>query len=195
MTVLRPREQTRETDCGSSRRQLSFTHDNNARLSENFCNFALNTTTMAISQLSSCQEGQFVAGSSPPTPEVAAASGTRLPRQPEFKGTTTIRYDTQLGAYGGYLQGSSLYQTGATQDLNTYNDALLGDTKGFVSFDFLAGVTKDNWKGEFFIQNALDKRGQLTKNTFCSIAFCSGSSRTFPIKPQFFGFRFSQHFD
>ena len=149
---------------------------------------------MSIAQLSACQVGQFVAGSSPPTPEVAATSGTRLPRQTQFKGNSTIRYDTTLGAYAAYVQGSANYQTGATQDLNTYNDALLGDTKGFTSFDFLTGVRKDNWKMEFFIQNAFDERGILTKNTFCSITFCSGSSRSFPIKPQFFGLRFAQDF-
>jgi iron complex outermembrane receptor protein len=57
-----------------------------------------------------------------------------------------------------------------------------------------AGVRKDNWTVDLFIQNAFDKRGVLTKNTFCSITFCSGSSRSFPIKPQFFGARFGQTF-
>ncbi len=45
-----------------------------------------------------------------------------------------------------------------------------------------------------FLQNAFDKRGELTKNTFCSIDFCSGSSRTFTIKPQFFGIRWGQRY-
>jgi len=167
---------------------------NNAQLDGNFCNFALNTTSMAITQLSSCTEGETVPGSYPPTPEVAAADGTRLPRQPKFKGTTSVRYDTYLGDYGAYIQGAALYQTGATQDLNVYDDELLGDTPGFVSFDFSAGIKKDNWTIDLFIQNAFDKRGQLTKNTFCSITFCSGSSRTFAIKPQFFGIKFGQKF-
>ncbi len=135
-----------------------------------------------------------MAGSSPPTPQVAAANGTRLPRQPEFKGNTTLRYDTDLLGYNAYAQAAVLYQTGATQDLNTYNDALLGDTPGFVSADFSVGIKQDNWTADLFITNAFDTRGQLTKNTFCSITFCSNSSRTFPIKPQFFGIRFGRHF-
>ncbi len=167
---------------------------NDARLSENFCNFALNTSTGSIGQLSSCTPGAFVPNASPATPEVAAAAGTRLPRQPLFKGDSTIRYDTTFGPYGAYLQGTSLYQTGATQNLNTYYDSLLGDTPGFVSFDFVTGVTRNNWKAELFIENAFDKRGELTKNTFCSIVFCSNSSRTYPIQPQFIGVRFSQIF-
>ncbi len=167
---------------------------NDAKLNGNFCNFAFISASRSISQLSSCTLGAFVAGSSPPTPQVAAANGTRLPRQPEFKGTSSVRYDTTMGEYGTYLQGSMLYQTGATQDLNTFNDQLLGDTPGFVSFDFTGGIKKDNWHLDLFIQNAFDERGQLTKNTFCSITFCSNSARTFPIKPQFFGIRFGQHF-
>jgi hypothetical protein len=138
--------------------------------------------------------GEFVAGSSPPTPQVAAADGTRLPRQPEFKGNTSIRYDTFLGNVDAYLQGALLYQTGATQDLNVYNDQLLGDTPGFLSVDFSGGIKKDNWTLGWFITNAFDERGQLERDTFCSITFCANSSRTFTIRPRFFGIKFGQHF-
>ncbi|MEH3048155.1 TonB-dependent receptor [Sphingomonas adhaesiva] len=182
---------------------------NDGKLKGNFCNFAVDATTKVISQLSSCTQGQNVGGTNTGTPQVAAADGTRLPRQPKFKGTTSIRYDTEIGAFQTYLQGAALYQTGATQDLNVSDNNLLVcpdtakentvagrscSTKGFVSFDFSAGISRDNWSVTFFIQNAFDKRGQLTTNTFCSITFCSGSSRVFPIKPQFFGVRLAQKF-
>lgn len=167
---------------------------NDAKLNGNFCNFALDTSTSSITQLSSCTLGEDVPGSSPPTPQVAAADGTRLPRQPKFKGTTSIRYDTQLGEFGAYVQGAAMYQTGATQDLNVDNNALLGNTAGFISFDFSAGIRSDEWSATLFLQNAFDRRGELTRNTFCSIDFCSGSSRTFPIKPQFFGLRVARRF-
>lgn len=167
---------------------------NDGKLKGNFCNFALDKPTSSISQLPTCTLGEDVPASSPPTPQVAAANGTRLPRQPKFKGTTSVRFDTMLGDLNGYVQGAALYQTGATQDLNVDNNALLGNTKGFVSFDFSGGIKRDRWSLTLFIQNAFDKRGQLTKNTFCSIDFCSGSSRTFTIRPQFFGMRFGQKF-
>lgn len=167
---------------------------NNARLDGNFCNFAVDSASRKISQLPTCTLGAFVPGSAPPTPEVAAADGTRLPRQPEFKGTTSIRYDTKMGDYDAYVQGAALYQTGATQNLNVADNKLLGNTPGFVSFDFSAGVKKDNYSFSLFIVNAFDRRGELTRNTFCSIAFCSESSRTFTIRPQFFGARFGQKF-
>jgi outer membrane receptor protein involved in Fe transport len=164
---------------------------NDGKLKGNFCNFALDRASLSISQLQTCALGAYVEGSSPPTPQVAAADGTRLPRQPKFKGTTSIRYDTDFGEYKAYLQGAALYQTGATQDLNVADNALYGNTPGFVSFDFSGGISKGHSRVEFFINNAFDRRGQLTKNTFCSITFCSGSSRTFPIKPQFFGLKYS----
>ncbi|WP_242129429.1 TonB-dependent receptor [Sphingobium sp. Sx8-8] len=184
---------------------------NDGKLKGDFCNFAYDPATSSISQLSQCSTGTTVDGTNTGTPTVAAASGTRLPRQPKFKGTTSVRYDTQFGELSAYLQGAALYQTGATQDLNVSDNNLLTcadadeadamteagkscSTKGFVSFDFSAGIKKDNWSLTFFLQNAFDKRGELTRNTFCSITFCSGSSRTFTIKPQFFGARFGQKF-
>jgi hypothetical protein len=182
---------------------------NDGKLKGNFCNFAVNPTTLSITQLSSCTLGATVDGTNTGTPEVAAADGTRLPRQPKFKGTTSVRYDTDFGDYGVYVQGAALYQTGATQDLNVSDNNLLVcpleaeeatlagrscSLDGFVSFDFSAGIKKNNWSLTFFLQNAFDKRGELTTNTFCSITFCSGSSRTFAIKPQFFGIRFGQKF-
>ena len=180
---------------------------NNAALKGNFCNFKFDPTSLSIDQLATCTAGATFG--SPPVEEVAAASGTRLPRQPRFKGTTSIRYDTVLGDADAYIQGAALYQSNATQNLNVYNNNLLVcpeiadaetdagrscTTPGFISFDFSAGVKKANWTLDVFIQNAFDKRGELTRNTFCSITFCSGSSRTFTIKPQFFGMRWGQRF-
>jgi outer membrane receptor protein involved in Fe transport len=174
---------------------------NDGKLKGDFCNFVADRKAQTIAQLGTCSSGTFVdtngnivtgdpdAGTNIGTPTVAAADGTRLPRQPKFKGTTTIRYDTDIGSMKGYIQGAALYQTGATQDLNVENNALFGNTPGFVSFDFAAGVRKDHWTIDAFIQNAFDRRGQLTRNTFCSITFCAGSTRTFIIRPQFFGLK------
>jgi len=158
---------------------------NDAKLAANFCNFQFIAATGSIGQLSTCSVLPLGNGS------VAAVGGTRLPRQPKFKGTTSIHYETAMGEYKAFLQGAALYQTGATQNLNNDLDTLLGDTAGFASFDFSGGVSKGPYRLELFITNAFDRRGALTKNTFCSIQECSGSSRTFTIKPQFFGIKLS----
>ncbi|MEI6418874.1 MAG: TonB-dependent receptor [Sphingomonadales bacterium] len=166
---------------------------NDAKLKGDFCNFARNNTNLTIAQLATCSTTTFLPGV-PPIPTVAAEDGTRLPRQPQFKGTTSVRYDTQIGKYAAYFQGAALYQTGATQDLNFRDNALLGNTKGFVSFDFSAGVRRDKWTFDVFLQNAFDRRGLLTTNTFCAVSICSGSSRSFPIRPQFFGVKAGYRF-
>jgi outer membrane receptor protein involved in Fe transport len=167
---------------------------NDGKIKGNFCNFDANLTSLTITQLSSCAVGVSVPNSSPPIPSIAAIDGTRLPRQPKFKGTTTVRYDTEISSYTAYVQGAALYQTNATQNLNVDDNALLGNTPGFVSFDFSAGIKKKNWTLDLFLNNAFDKRGELTRNTFCSIQLCANSSRTFFIRPQFFGVRFGQRF-
>ncbi|WP_255530321.1 TonB-dependent receptor [Novosphingobium sp. NBM11] len=179
---------------------------NDGKLTGNFCNFVADRAALSIVQLASCPTGSRVVVNGTSTSAVAAADGTRLPRQPQFKGTTSIRYDTTVGDYAVYLQGAALYQTSATQDLNVEQNNLLTcgtlalaasrtaagkscSTPGFVSFDFSGGLKINNWSFDVFIQNAFDKRGTLTTNTFCSITFCSGSSRNFTIRPQFFGLR------
>ena len=167
---------------------------NDAKLKGDFCNFVADRANQTIAQLATCAVGEPVPNTNGQTPSVAAADGTRLPRQPKFKGTTSVRFDTAMGDADAYIQGAALYQTGATQDLNVDQNALFGNTPGFVSFDFSAGIKKENWTLDVFLQNAFDKRGELTKNTFCSIDFCSGSARTFIIKPQFFGIRWGQRY-
>ena len=125
---------------------------------------------------------------------IAAAKGTRLPRQPRLKLQGSARYEKQFGDYAAYLQGVVFYQSSSTSNLDTFKNGLLGNTPGFASVDFSIGARRGGFTYELFIQNAFDKRGQLSKNTFCSIEYCANSSRTFPIKPQFFGARIGQRF-
>jgi hypothetical protein len=123
------------------------------------------------------------------TGDMAAAKGTRLPRQPRFKGSATARYDFELARTNAFFQAQVFHQSGSTSDLDVSNDQLLGDTSGFTTFNFSAGTSIDKFSIEAFIQNAFDSRGILSKNTFCSIQYCSGSSRSYPTKPQFFGLK------
>jgi outer membrane receptor protein involved in Fe transport len=154
---------------------------NDAALSTNFCK--LDPATR-VTQLASCNTDA----------QIAAKKGTRLPRQPRFKMQASARYDLPLDKFDTFIQGTLFHQSSSTSDLDASNDALLGDTKGFSSVDFSIGAKKDNWTVEAFIQNAFDNRGILSKNTFCSIQYCSSSSRSFPIRPQFFGLKFGQRF-
>ena len=150
---------------------------NDARLTSNFCDLVSNKD---LELLPTCSTYGV---------DLAAAKGTRLPRQPRFKTNATARYDFPAGATRAFLQGQILHQSGSTSDLDVSNDALLGDTEGFTTFNFSAGTTIRGVSIEAFIENAFDSRGILSKNTFCSIQYCSGSSRSYPTKPQFFGLK------
>ncbi len=148
---------------------------NNAALSSDFC--VLNASFQVPA---SCSEADG---------NLAAAKGTRLPRQPQFKSSASARYVIPLAANKAFVQAQVFHQSGSTSDLDVGNNALLGDTAGFTTFNFSAGVTFSQFSVEAFIENAFDQRGILSKNTFCSIELCSGSSRSYPIKPQFFGLK------
>ncbi|WP_235538531.1 TonB-dependent receptor [Sphingomonas sp. Root710] len=124
----------------------------------------------------------------------AAPKGTRLTVQPKFKGTATARYDFELAGNETFVQGSVLQQGAARQFLATADDAAVGRTKAFTTFDFSAGMSFGELKVEAYIQNAFDKRGIASKNTFCAPTYCGQYARSYPIKPQLFGMKVSQRF-
>lgn len=125
---------------------------------------------------------------------IAAPVGTRLPRQPKFKGQAQARYETTLGSFNSFLQLAIEHQSSSTSNLDPAKDVLLGDPPQFTSADFSTGISRDKWSLEFFIENFTDERGQLSRNTFCAIEVCAGSTRTLPIKPRFIGLKFSNKF-
>jgi outer membrane receptor protein involved in Fe transport len=116
----------------------------------------------------------------------AAPRGTRLPVQPKFKGNATVRYS--------FVQGAVQHQGGTRSFLTDADFAAVGPTKGFTSFDFSVGGKFDRWRVEAYIQNAFDKRGQLSLNTVCATTFCGPFARVYPIKPQLFGLKVGTDF-
>jgi iron complex outermembrane recepter protein len=130
------------------------------------------------------------------TPGVAPAAprGTRLPVQPKFKGNMTARYAFDLGSSNAFLQASAQYQGGTRSFLTDADFASVGPTKAFTTFDFSAGTNFGRFSVEAFIQNAFDKRGQLSLNTACSTTICGQFSRVYPTKPQLFGLKVGTKF-
>ena len=124
----------------------------------------------------------------------AAARGTRLPVQPKFKGTATARYEFDLGSNKSFVQGGVQYQGGTRTFLTDADFAAVGPTKGFATFDFSVGTEFSGWSIAAYIQNAFDKRGELSRNTFCATSFCGIYARSYPVKPQIFGLRVGTEF-
>ena len=125
---------------------------------------------------------------------LAAPRGTRLPVQPKFKGTLNARYEFDLGGKETFVQGSANHQGGTRSYLTTAEANLLGPTQGFTTFDFSVGSKIGKWSIEAYIQNAFDKRGQLSINTVCAPLICGAGARVYPIKPQIFGIKAGTRF-
>jgi outer membrane receptor protein involved in Fe transport len=148
---------------------------NDAALSTNFCTVGLNSSQ-------NCSAG------------VAAPAGTRLPVQPRFKFNGTVRYDVSLGSIGAHVQGSVLHQSLSTSFLGTADNNAVGNSPGFTTFDFSAGISRGGSSIEMFIQNAFDERGSLSHNVFTVPLFSGQYYRILPIKPQYFGVKLSKIF-
>jgi iron complex outermembrane receptor protein len=152
---------------------------NNAALKTNFC--AIDLTT----------------GNPFPTcsgATISAPKGTRLPIQPEFKGTVTGRYEFDIGGGESFVQASVLHQTSTTSYLGPVEAAILEDTPPFTTVDFSVGTKIGDISLEAFIQNAFDERGELSHNSFCAPVYCGQYYRIYPIKPQLFGIKVAQRF-
>ncbi|KUR74473.1 TonB-dependent receptor [Novosphingobium sp. FSW06-99] len=133
-----------------------------------------------------------------------APAGTRLPVQPRFKMSATTRYEFPVGSVDAFVQGSMNTQSNSTSLLGVGDDAVFGNSPGFTTADFSVGGKKGNYTFQLFIQNAFDERGSLSHNAQISPAdfentFPAGSSpahysRTYPIKPQYFGLKVGTKF-
>jgi outer membrane receptor protein involved in Fe transport len=152
----------------------------NAKLKTDFCDIG--------------SDGNQLPACSLATGDVAAPKGTRLPVQPKIKLNGTARYDFALGAHDSFVQASVLHQGGVRNFLGLDDNGAVGNTKGFTTFDFSAGVKFAGLSFEAFIQNAFDKRGILSRNTFCAPVYCGVNARSYPVKPQLFGLKVSQRF-
>jgi iron complex outermembrane recepter protein len=126
--------------------------------------------------------------------EPAARKGTRLPVQPKFKGNLTARYAFDMGSAESFLQATVNHQGGTRAALTKEDSDKLGFTKGFRSFDFSAGTQFGKYSLELFLQNAFDKRGQLSIGAPCATTYCGQFARIYTTKPRLFGIKLGTDF-
>lgn len=138
----------------------------------------------------SCQSSSSCASDSP---DVLALSGTRLPVSSKFKGNVIARYEWTAGSFEAHTQLAGVYQSDVLPSLRGADNQVLGTQPGYASFDFAAGVTRDKWTAEFFIENLTDKRGESLRYTTCAPETCS-LINVIPIRPRLVGITFGQRF-
>ncbi len=127
------------------------------------------------------------------TNSTLAPSGTRLPVSPRFKMNAIARYDFSFGALDAHVQGAAVYQGASTASLTVADAQALGKQPGYVSVDLTAGVGRDRWSLELFIENALDKRGQVVRYAGCAPSVCTPIN-VLSIRPRTIGLQFGQKF-
>jgi outer membrane receptor protein involved in Fe transport len=138
-----------------------------------------------------------------------APKGTQLPVTAKFKANLTGRYTFNLGGFDAHLQAAVVYVGSRWPDLRTTlvsvdgasfstspgQRYILGEEPSYTVVDFTAGLKKDNYSAELFINNAFDKRAQLDRWAQCDAAVC-GVEGTYitPTIPRTIGLRFGQKF-
>ncbi len=134
-------------------------------------------------------------GFDPSTYEQYAASGTRLPVTPRFKGNITARYSFPIASYKGFVQGSAVYVGERTSDLRTLAANALGDEPAYTVFDFSAGVEMGSFHYSIYLSNAFDKRAVLDRYAECDVLLCGAIAKyDVPNQPRTIGVKFGQKF-
>ncbi|HEY2416548.1 MAG TPA: TonB-dependent receptor [Steroidobacteraceae bacterium] len=124
---------------------------------------------------------------------IQAPSGARLPYSPRFKGNLIARYQFGFGPFQAHVQGAVVAQSNVLPSLSTAFDQLAGKQPGYASFDFAAGLKRDRWQTELFVQNAFDRRGQVGRYTECFPTTCP-LVYVVPIAPRLIGLTLSERF-
>ena len=134
-----------------------------------------------------------------------AGKGTRLPVTPKFKANATARYEWDAGPFRAHLQGSLQGQTFSWADLRVIAPdpvtgvekplrAALGQQRGFVTTDFTAGVSKDNWFIDLSLTNAFDTRADLYRYAECTPQVCGSEPYIGTNRPRTIAIKFGQKF-
>lgn len=124
----------------------------------------------------------------------AAPDGTRLPITPEFKMNLRARYDFQVGTFDAYTQLAGTYQTDSYSDLVEADRQIIGKNDAFGQLDFAAGIERDGWGAEFFVDNLTDERGELFKYAQCATDVCGPNPYVGINQPLTFGVRVNRRF-
>ena len=123
-----------------------------------------------------------------------AASGTRLPVTPEFKGALNARYSFDSKGGEAYWQASLAHAGERRVDMREAETALLGYLGAYTMTDLSAGWRRNNWSIDVFVKNVFDERAEMTRFAQCAALTCGNQPYTVVAQPRTIGIRFSQEF-
>jgi outer membrane receptor protein involved in Fe transport len=123
-----------------------------------------------------------------------APSGTQLPVTAKFKGDLTGRYTFNVGNFDAHLQGSLAYVGSRWPDLRIAERTVLGPLKAYTLANFTAGIERDSYSLELFVNNVFDKRAQLDHYAQCDASTCFSNQYLNVSAPRTIGISFGQKF-
>ncbi|MGD9597893.1 MAG: TonB-dependent receptor [Steroidobacteraceae bacterium] len=123
-----------------------------------------------------------------------AAKGTELPIAPKFKGNLIARYTFPLASFEANVQGAFSYQSQRRSALLPADEVELGGpNRAYGLADFSFGLRKERYAIEMFIDNAFDKRADITRFAQCDEQICT-HPYIITNQPRTYGLKFSQRF-
>ncbi len=123
-----------------------------------------------------------------------APKGTELPIAPQFKGNLIARYSFPLASFEANLQGAFSYESKRRSALLPADELELGGpNRAYGLADFSFGLGKDSYLFELFVDNAFDKRADITRFAQCDEQICT-HPYIITNQPRTYGLKFSQKF-
>lgn len=119
-----------------------------------------------------------------------APKGTEMPYVPEWQFTSIGRYDLNFGDLPLYVQAAVSY-TG--ESWNELEVATRATQDAYTLVNLSAGIERDTWSLDLFINNATDERAQISvyEPSYPTLI----DSRTVTNRPRSIGIRFGQRFN
>ncbi|HEU4652857.1 MAG TPA: TonB-dependent receptor [Steroidobacteraceae bacterium] len=130
----------------------------------------------------------------PDDPLQRASKGDSLPLTPNFKANLTARYTFPLGSADGYVNASAVYQGSSWSDLLRADREAFGKQHSYTLANVSAGMERDSYSLELFVNNAFDKRAQLTTFAQCATVACGTQPYVVVNQPRTVGLKFGQKF-
>jgi outer membrane receptor protein involved in Fe transport len=122
-----------------------------------------------------------------------ARDGTQLPVVPKYKANVTGRYRFEVGEYDAFMQAALVYQGATRSALLPYDTTVLGENRAYGLADLSAGIGDRRFSVEVFVNNAFDKRADITRFAQCREEMCS-KPYIVTNQPRTFGVKFGQKF-
>jgi outer membrane receptor protein involved in Fe transport len=123
-----------------------------------------------------------------------APEGTSLPVTPKWKANLTLRQTFPLGSWDSFWRASLVYKGKSRADLRDLENSILGDQPSYEIIDVSAGVSKDAYSFELFVNNVADERTVLYRTVQCGETICGSQPYVYTTPPRTIGLKFTQRF-